>query len=218
MTEHDAMMNVNKLCKINSEIDRLTKEKEKLEGIFLNDAQIVFDNKKTKSVHYYGEGHNEICVTLADKVEINKPNIIKKLLGDNSDMLLTRRTVWSLRKSDVKKTLAGIFKNEFWNISKKSILCEYISDLDVIKTCMQKVRGVDFEKDVKALMFFADMDRANAELVAYMINESVCYEKFIGLISSGEFADKPEKAFEVINRAVTVTTSPKIKATYGVGE
>lgn len=218
MTENETMMNVNKLCKINAEIDRLAKEKEKLEGMFLTEAQRVFDNKKTKSVHYFGDGRNEICVTLADKVEIQKPNIIKKLLGDNSDMLLTRRTVWSLRKSDIKKTLAGIFKNEFWNISKKSILCEYISDLDVIKICMQKVRGVDFEKDVNALMFFADMDRENAELVAYMINESVCYENFIGLISSGEFADNPEKAFEVINTAVTVTTSPKIKATYGVGE
>ena len=207
---------VQRYAEIKFKIDTLKSDLDCIEADILKKAETDLRDTKYKSVNYHDKNGNVITATNTDNVKIIYPSMLKIIFGKAYPDVVKEETTYKLSAS-AKRLLAAIYNGEY---IKDSSVDEILNSLPLdeksFNALKKKLKGINYNTDVKNLMKFAGIDEDEARENAYLVSEAVAWQNFKNLltINNRDFDDEIVKsAVDTIDSAITVEQIPKITFT-----
>lgn len=202
---------VDRMSQLKEKITELKSEYDNAEAELLKQFSEDIENTKLKTIRY--EGVNAVVdATMADKVTVTYPTVLKKIFGDVYKDLVTEKTTYELT-APAKRMLAAIYNREIVrDMSFEQAIDSLPCSEKAKRTLMIKIKGAKFETDKKNLIKIGEIDAENADTYAYFFSEIINWEQFTRLLSvSGIKSEyEIEAAMRTIDGAVLAEKTPKI--------
>ncbi len=190
----------------------LKTEADEIEVEFLKAMESDLEDTKYKTISYHDDSGNTVKATTADTVKLIYPSMLKDIFGKAYSDVVTEETTYKL-SAQAKRLLAGLYKKEYLESDVDALIDSMCVDEDTKKMLIKKIKGKNFDTDVKNLIKFAGMDEQTAKENAYLLSEIVTWQELIRLLQiNNETVDKEiiKKALTWIDSAVVVEETPKI--------
>lgn len=204
---------IRRYKEIKQEISALKSEADGIEAEFLKAMEGDLEDTKYKSISYSdGEG-NKVTATEANRLKVVYPTFLKNIFGAAYKDVVTEETNYKI-SAGANRILASLYNREY---IRGSSLEELIGTLKLDdkseKALLKKLKGKNFDTDVKNLMKFGGLDEAEAKENAYLVSEICIWNEFMKLMElNGKTSDSDiAAALTWIDGAVTVEQTAKIK-------
>lgn len=203
---------VDRMAEIKLQIADLKLEYDTAEAELLKQFSEDIESTKAKTITY--EGHTaQVEATMADKVDITYPSVLKKIFGIAYKDVVTEEVTYKL-KEPAKRMLAAVYNREF---VKDMTLAKAVDELpcgvEAKKALSKKLKGAKFETDRKNLMNIGGLGKDEASDYAFLVAEAANWEQFILLMRLNGITEESAIAdiIKDIDGAVTAEKTPKIK-------
>lgn len=207
---------VGRYAEIKLEIEELKSEMNGIEADILKAAETDLKDTKFKTVSYADNNGNVITATNSDNVKIIYPSMLKVIFGKAYSDVVKEEVTYKLSAS-AKRLLAAIYNGEY---IKDGSIDEILKSLNLddrsFNALKKKLKGANYDTDVKNLIKFAGLDECEAKENAYLVSEAIAWQNFKNLLTlnNRDFNDEiVENVVDTINSAVTVEQIPKITFT-----
>lgn len=204
---------IRRYKEIKQEIAALKSEADGIEADFLKAMEGDLEDTKYKSVSYSdGEG-NKVTATEADSLKVVYPTFLKNIFGAAYKDVVTEETNYKV-SAGAARMLSALYSRDY---IRGSSLGELIGTLGLDdkseKALLKKLKGKNFDTDVKNLMKFGGLDETSAKENAYLVSEICVWDDFMRLMElNGTTSDSDiAEALRWIDGAVTVEQTAKIK-------
>lgn len=204
---------IRRYKEIKQEISALKSEADGIEAEFLKAMEGDLEDTKYKSISYSdGEG-NKVTATEANSLKVVYPTFLKNIFGAAYKDVVSEETNYKI-SSGANRILAALYNREY---IRGSSLEELVGTLELddksSKALLKKLKGKNFDTDVKNLMKFGGLDEAEAKENAYLVSEICIWNEFMKLMElNGKTAESDiTAALTWIDGAVTVEQTAKIK-------
>ncbi len=204
---------IRRYREIKLEIGRLKNEADIIEGEFLKAMESDLEDTKYKSVSYSDKKGNKVTATEANILKIIYPAYLKKLFGEAYKDVVQEETSYKL-SAPASRMLAALYNREYLSGGSVEQLVGTLGvDDKSEKALLKKLKGKNFETDVKNLMKLGGLSEEEAKENAYLVSEICVWQDFMRLLRlNGEPAESDiEEALRWIDGAVTVEQTAKIK-------
>lgn len=203
---------VDRMAEIKLQIADLKIEYDTSEAELLKQFSEDIESTKAKTITY--EGHMaQVEATMADKVDITYPSVLKKIFGIAYKDVVTEEVTYKL-KEPAKRMLAAVYNREFVkNMTLAKAVDELPCSAEAKKALIKKLKGAKFETDRKNLMNIGGLAKDEASDYAFLIAEAANWEQFILLMRLNGITEESAIAdiIKDIDGAVTAEKTPKIK-------
>lgn len=207
---------VQRYAEIKAEQEQLKAEMDDIEADILKAAETDLKDTKFKTVSYADNNGNVITATNADNVKLIYPSMLKVIFGKAYPDVVKEEITYKV-SAPAKRLLAAIYNGEYIkNGSVDEILkCLNLDDKS-FNALKKKLKGANYDTDVKNLIKFAGIGETEAKENAYLVAEAIAWQDFkhLLLLNNRDFDDDIIKsAVDTIDSAVTVEQIPKITFT-----
>lgn len=207
---------VQRYAEIKAEQEQLKAEMDDIEADILKAAETDLKDTKFKTVSYADNNGNVITATNADNVKLIYPSMLKVIFGKAYPDVVKEEITYKI-SAPAKRLLAAIYNGEYIkNGSVDEILkCLNLDDKS-FNALKKKLKGANYDTDVKNLIKFAGIGETEAKENAYLVAEAIAWQDFkhLLLLNNRDFDDDIIKsAVDTIDSAVTVEQIPKITFT-----
>lgn len=207
---------VQRYAEIKAEQEQLKSEMDDIEADILKAAETDLKDTKFKTVSYADNNGNVITATNADNVKLIYPSMLKVIFGKAYPDVVKEEITYRI-SAPAKRLLAAIYNGEYIkNGSVDEILkCLNLDDKS-FNALKKKLKGANYDTDVKNLIKFAGIGETEAKENAYLVAEAIAWQDFkhLLLLNNRDFDDDIIKsAVDTIDSAVTVEQIPKITFT-----
>lgn len=172
---------VDELVKWEKLLTQAKTEYAKLKAEFLEDGTEKLETTKEKTITYHGTDGNKVEVQSTDKISVLSVPVLKDILGQTSSQFIKEEIKYSVNAKLIN-TLAPIATDDYKIGDVDSFIDSLSEDDKKIKVLKKKLKG-NFKKDVLFLETTLDIDKAEAEKIAFTINELVNYKKINDLLT-----------------------------------
>ena len=201
---------VQRYAEIKAEQEELKVEMDDIEADILKAAETDLKDTKFKTVSYADNNGNVITATNADNVKLIYPSMLKVIFGKAYPDVVKEEITYKV-SAPAKRLLAAIY-----NGSVDEILKGLNLDDKSFNALRKKLKGANYDTDVKNLIKFAGIGETEAKENAYLVAEAIAWQDFkhLLLLNNRDFDDDIIKsAVDTIDSAVTVEQIPKITFT-----
>ena len=207
---------VQRYAEIKAEQEQLKAEMDDIEADILKAAETDLKDTKFKTVSYADNNGNVITATNADNVKLIYPSMLKVIFGKAYPDVVKEEITYKV-SAPAKRLLAAIYNGEYIkNGSVDEILkCLNLDDKS-FNALKKKLKGANYDTDVKNLIKFAGIGETEAKENAYLVAEAIAWQDFKHLLllnNRGFDDDVIKSAVDTIDSAVTVEQIPKITFT-----
>lgn len=207
---------VQRYAEIKAEQEQLKAEMDDIEADILKAAETDLKDTKFKTVSYADNNGNVITATNADNVKLIYPSMLKVIFGKAYPDVVKEEITYKV-SAPAKRLLAAIYNGEYIkNGSVDEILkCLNLDDKS-FNALKKKLKGANYDTDVKNLIKFAGIGETEAKENAYLVAEAIAWQDFKHLLllnNRGFDDDVIKNAVDTIDSAVTVEQIPKITFT-----
>lgn len=207
---------VQRYAEIKIEMEELKSEMDVIEADILKAAETDLKDTKFKTMSYADNNGNVITATNSDNVKLIYPSMLKVIFGKTYSDVVKEEVTYKLSAS-AKRLLAAIYNGEY---IKDGSVDEILKDLNLddksFNALKKKLKGANYDTDVKNLIKFAGLNENEAKENAYLIAEAIAWQNFkhLLMLNNNDFSDEVvESAVDTIDSAVTVEQIPKITFT-----
>lgn len=207
---------VQRYAEIKAEISELKSEADGIEADILKASEADLEDTKFKSAVYSDIKGNTITVTNADSVKLVYPSMLRKIFGAAYGDVVKEEITYKLSEP-AKRLLSAVYNKEYIKGgSVEQILDSMQLDDKTYKALQKKLKGVNYNTDVKNLMQLGGLDEQSAKENAYLIAEAVAWQnfKYLLMLNNRDLNDDiVDSAVDSIDSAITVERIPKISFT-----
>lgn len=207
---------VQRYAEIKAEISELKSETDGIEADILKASEADLEDTKFKSAVYSDIKGNTITVTNADSVKLVYPSMLRKIFGAAYGDVVKEEITYKLSEP-AKRLLSAVYNKEYIKGgSVEQILDSMQLDDKTYKALQKKLKGVNYNTDVKNLMQLGGLDEQSAKENAYLIAEAVAWQnfKYLLMLNNRDLNDDiVDSAVDSIDSAITVERIPKISFT-----
>ncbi|WP_124100904.1 hypothetical protein [Ruminococcus sp. Marseille-P6503] len=206
---------IARYIQIKEKISELKSEAESIEAELLKEMTVDLEDTKYKSVYYADDSGNTVTATRSDNLKLVYPSFLRNIFGKAYADVVTEETTYKLSAA-AKRLLIALHKQDY---VRGGSLEELIGSLQLddksAKALHKKLKGKNFDTDVKNLIKIAGLDEDKAKKNAYLAAEIAAWTEFMRLMElNGTTSDADiAKALTWIDGAVTVEETPKITIT-----
>lgn len=207
---------VQRYAEIKAEQEELKAEMDDIEADILKAAETDLKDTKFKTVSYADNNGNVITATNADNVKLIYPSMLKVIFGKAYPDVVKEEITYKI-SAPAKRLLSAIYNGEY---IKGGSVDEILKGLNLddksFNALRKKLKGANYDTDVKNLIKFAGIGETEAKENAYLVAEAIAWQDFkhLLLLNNRDFDDDIIKsAVDTINSAVTVEQIPKITFT-----
>ena len=200
---------VQRYAEIKAEQEELKAEMDDIEADILKAAETDLKDTKFKTVSYADNNGNVITATNADNVKLIYPSMLKVIFGKAYPDVVKEEITYKI-SAPAKRLLSAIYNGEY---IKGGSVDEILKGLNLddksFNALRKKLKGANYDTDVKNLIKFAGIGETEAKENAYLVAEAIAWQDFkhLLLLNNRDFDD------DIINSAVTVEQIPKITFT-----
>ncbi len=204
---------INRLCEICGQIDALKQEKDGLDAYFQRLAEVELRDTKRKTVSWTADGR-KVVATLAKKVVLQYPQFIGRVLASLAQDIYKTEIKTSLTTAG-QRLLGGIAGGEYVDQTVEEVL-EQTAAPEHIPLLKKKIRGKNYETDVRNFMAITGCDEIAAAENAYLVAEAAVWQELKGILTANKTPKEqwPEM-IENIKVGVIVEETPKIRVDAG---
>ena len=207
---------VQRYAEIKVEMGELKAEMDAIEADILKAAETDLKDTKFKTVSYADNNGNVITATNADNVKLIYPSMLKVIFGKAYPDVVKEEITYKI-SAPAKRLLSAIYNGEY---IKGGSVDEILKGLNLddksFNALRKKLKGANYDTDVKNLIKFAGIGETEAKENAYLVAEAIAWQDFkhLLLLNNRDFDDDIIKsAVDTIDSAVTVEQIPKITFT-----
>ena len=205
----DQEQKIVRLCEISRQMDALKAEKDEIDAYFHRIATEDLKNSKRKSIAYDAPGC-KIVATNARNIDSNDYPLLVNIFKDMAGQIVKTETKQSLTTLG-KRILGGLIQKEYVMQTVEETL-QQIAEPELLPLLKKKVRGTNYEADVKNLMAITGCGEKEAEENAYLVSMACVWEDMRDLLIANRV--DPETWPQVIDKLrtnVVVQNVTKIK-------
>ena len=207
---------VQRYAEIKAEQEQLKAEMDDIEADILKAAETDLKDTKFKTVSYADNNGNVITATNADNVKLIYPSMLKVIFGKAYPDVVKEEITYKI-SAPAKRLLAAIYNGEYIKDGSVDEILKCLNlDDKSFNALKKKLKGANYDTDVKNLIKFAGIGETEAKENAYLVAEAIAWQDFkhLLLLNNRDFDDDIIKsAVDTIDSAVTVEQIPKITFT-----
>lgn len=203
---------VNELSEINTKITALKSKKAELEAWFLTAGNRALRDSKSMSICYQSDDGRSVTYTQAQKLTLEAPAFLKKLLGDSFPDFIEEKNepAYKVKSAAVERMLIGLYTGNYTKISPLKVIAQLPCSYEKQSILAKKLKGANFETDVKNLKEIGGFTEQDASDYAYLYAEAVVYDTFQKLIQVSGETENPDEFIKALSVAVSVDDITKI--------
>ena len=206
---NDLKIKIDRLQKINAEIDTLKNEKSVIEATIIKQCSGDLENTKLKSKHYIGVDA-ELTATNSESLKITYSTFLPFIFGEAYKDAVTETTAYKL-SAPATRMIIGMWQGDYI----RSTVTEVINQITSIaeddrKQLIKKCKGKNYKNDIAILQKFAGFSYEDAADWAFPIAEADVWQSFMELCKLNNVDVNDENA---VNEIIS-----KIRAAFVVDE
>lgn len=203
---------VNELSEVNAQLTALKTKKSELEAWFLTAGNEALKDSKSKSVCYKSDSGSSVTYTQAQKLTLEAPAVLKKLLGNAfSDFVEEKNEpTYKVKSAAVERMLIGLYTGNYTKMSPSDVISQLPCSFEQQAILSKKLKGANFETDVKNLREIGGFSEQDASDYAYLYAEAIVYDTFSRLMELSGVDGDPEEFIKGLTVAVSVDDTTKI--------
>ena len=203
---------VKELSEVNTQLNALKAKKSELEAWFLTAGNEALKNSKAKSICYQSENGSSVTYTQTQKLILEAPAFLKKLLGDVFTDFIEEKNepTYKVKSAAVERMLIGLYTGNYTKMSPSKVIAQLPCSLTQQAILSKKLKGANFETDAKNLKEIGGFTEQDASDYAYLFAEAVVYDTFRRLIKVSGAEGDPEEYIKGVSVAVSVDDTTKI--------
>lgn len=203
---------VKELREVNVQLNSLKAKKSELEAWFLTAGNEALKDSKAKSVCYQSDDGSSVTYTQAQKLTLEAPAVLKKLLGNAFPDFIEEKNepIYKVKSAAVERMLIGLYTGDYTKMSPSEVIAQ-LPCLDEQRAALsKKLKGANFETDVKNLKEIGGFSEQDASDYAYLYAEAVVYDTFRRLMELSGANGDPEEFIKGLTVSVSVDDTTKI--------
>lgn len=203
---------VKELREVNVQLNSLKAKKSELEAWFLTAGNEALKDSKAKSVCYQSDDGSSVTYTQAQKLTLEAPAVLKKLLGNAFPDFIEEKNepIYKVKSAAVERMLIGLYTGDYTKMSPSEVIAQ-LPCLDEQRAALsKKLKGANFETDVKNLKEIGGFSEQDASDYAFLYAEAVVYDTFRRLMELSGANGDPEEFIKGLTVAVSVDDTTKI--------
>ena len=203
---------VKELSEVNSQLTALKAKKSELEAWFLTAGNEALKDSKSKSVCYKSDNGSSVTYTQAQKLTLEAPAVLKKLLGSAFPDFIEEKNepIYKVKSAAVERMLIGLYTGDYTKISPSEVISQLPCSSEQQAILSKKLKAANFETDVKNLREIGGFSEQDASDYAYLYAEAVVYDTFRRLMELSGADGNPEELIKGLTVAVSVDDTTKI--------
>lgn len=203
---------VKALSEINAQLNALKAKKSELEAWFLTAGNEALKDSKAKSVCYQSDDGSSVTYTQAQKLTLEAPAVLKKLLGNTFSDFIEEKSepTYKVKSAAVERMLIGLYTGNYTRISPSEVILQLPCPSEQQAILSKKLKGANFETDVKNIREIGGFSEQDASDYAYLYAEAVVYDTFRRLMELSGADGNPEEFIKGLTVAVSVDDTTKI--------
>lgn len=203
---------VKELSEINAQLTALKAKKSELEAWFLTTGNEDLKDSKSKSISYQSENGSSVTYTQAQKLTLEAPAFLKKLLGDVFPDFIEEKNepTYKVKSAAVERMLIGLYTGNYTKTAPAEIIRQLPCSSEQKAALSKKLKGASFETDVKHLKDIGGFNEQDASDYAYLFAEAVVYDTFVRLMKLTGNDENADEYIDGISVAVSVDDTTKI--------
>ena len=205
---------IDRMAEIKARTEQLQAEYDKCSAIVLEAAESAMADTKIKSVGFASDRGNRAIVTVSDTVKNSAPSLFPGIFGGAYGDMVKEETTYKLT-APAKRLIASLWHREYCRgMTVQSIISSIRCSEEAKKALSKKLKGVNYDTDVKALQTIAELSYTDACDAAYMVAEAAAWQRIKSLIEAGGGEctdDKINRLQQLIDAAAIVERTSKIE-------
>ena len=205
---------VSELAQVNADLVALKAKKSELEAWFLTAGNDALKNSKSKSICYQTEDNScSVTYTQMQKLTLESPTYLKKLFGEVFPDIIEEHNepTYKVKSAAIERMLIGLYTGSYTKATPAEVIAQLPCEAEKKTVLTKKLKGANFETDVKNLMEIGGLAEDDASDYAYLYAEAVVYDTFLRVLHiSGADENAIDEYINVITLAVSVDDSTKI--------
>lgn len=203
---------VKELSDINAQLTALKAKKSELEAWFLTAGSEALKDSKAKSICYQSNDGSSVTYTQAQKLTLEAPTILKKLLGNAFPDFIEEKNepTYKVKSAAVERMLIGLYTGNYTKISPSEVIAQLPCSEEQRSALAKKLKGANFETDVRNLREIGGFTEQDAADYAYLFAEAVVYDTFGRLMKLSGTDGDTEEFIKGLTVAVSVDDATKI--------
>lgn len=203
---------VKELSEIKAQLAALNAKKSELEAWFLTAGNEALKDSKSKSISYQSESGSSVTYTQAQKLTLEAPAFLKEVLGDVFPDFIEEKNepTYKVKSTAIERMLIGLYTGDYIKTKPSEVIAQLPCSAEQKSILAKKLKGANFETDVKNLKEIGGFSEQDATDYAYLFAESVVYDTFIRLMKLSGNENRADEYIEGISVAVSVDDTTKI--------
>lgn len=205
---------VRELAQVKADLAALNTKKSELEAWFLTVGNDDLKNSKGKSICYQTEDNsNSVTYTQAQKLTLESPSYLKKLFGDVFPDIIEEHNepTYKVKSAAIERMLIGLYTGSYTKATPAEVITQLPCTAEQKAALTKKLKGANFETDVKNLMEIGSLTEDDASDYAYLYAEAVVFDTFLRVLHiSGADENSIDEYIKGITVAVSVDDTTKI--------
>ena len=205
---------VTELAGINAELAALKARKSELEAYFLTAGNDALKNSKSKSICYLNnDNSHSVTYTQVQKLTLESPTYLKKLFGDVFPDIIEEHNepTYKIKSAAIERMMIGLYTGSYTKATPAEVITQLPCADEAKAALTKKLKGANFETDVKNLMDIGGLTEDDASDYAYLYAEAVVYDTFLRVLHiSGADENAIDEYIKGITVAVSVDDTSKI--------
>lgn len=203
---------VKELSEVKAQLAALNAKKSELEAWFSIMGNEALKDSKSKSISYQGNNGSSVTYTQAQKLTLEAPAFLKEVLGDVFPNFIEEKNepTYKVKSAAVERMLIGLYTGDYIKTKPSEVIAQLPCSTEQKSILAKKLKGANFETDVKNIIEIGGLTEQNASDYAYLFAEAVVYDTFIRLMKLSGNENRAEEYIEGISVAVSVDDTTKI--------
>ena len=203
---------VRELADTNADLAKLKARKSELEAWFAVIGNEALKDSKNKSISYNDGSGSSVIYTQAQKLTLESPGYLKKLLGDVFPDFIEEKNepTYKVKSAAVERMLIGVYTGDYTKAKPSEVIAQLPCSAEQKAVLTKKLKGANFETDVKNLKEIGGFSESDASDYAYLFAEAVVYDTFLKLMKLSSNDGNADEYIKEISVAVSVEDTTKI--------
>ncbi len=203
---------VRELADTNADLAKLKARKSELEAWFAVIGNEALKDSKNKSISYNDGSGSSVIYTQAQKLTLESPGYLKKLLGDVFPDFIEEKNepTYKVKSAAVERMLIGLYTGDYTKAKPSEVIAQLPCSAEQKALLTKKLKGANFETDVKNLKEIGGFSESDASDYAYLFAEAVVYDTFLKLMKLSGNNGNADEYIKEISVAVSVEDTTKI--------
>ena len=169
-------------------------------------------DSKNKSISYNDGSGSSVIYTQAQKLTLESPGYLKKLLGDVFPDFIEEKNepAYKVKSAAIERMLIGLYTGDYTKAKPSEVIAQLPCSAEQKAVLSKKLRGANFETDVKNLKEIGGFPESDASDYAYLFAEAVVYDTFLKLMKLSGNEGNADEYIKEISVAVAVEDTTKI--------